>query len=103
MEYLRIYKAFEIAEVQQHLLIMGDLSGDCANCRALGINPYEAEKCPECGAEFKYVTSRRLETHPSERFQLVRRVFGKRPHWLFIDYTDYTKTLGQKKARDFFG
>ncbi len=101
-EYLRIYKEFDIEDVRQHLLIMGDLSGDCAACRALGIDSYTAQACPECGASFKYVTSRRLESHPGERFQTVRRMLTKRPELIFIDYTDYSKTMGQKKARDFF-
>ena len=102
-EYLRVFKTFDIAEVQKHLLIWGDISSDCAACRALGIDAYKATQCPECGTPFKYVTSRRLDTNPGERFQLVRRMFDKRQDLLFIDYTDYSKTLGQKKARDFFG
>ncbi len=101
-EYLRTYKPYHIDEVKQHLLIMGDLSGDCAACRALGIDSYQAKSCPECKTPFKYVTSRRLETHSGERFQLVRRVQEKRPDLIFIDFTDYTKTIGQKQARDFF-
>lgn len=102
-EYLRVFQSFDIEEVKAHLLIAGDLSADCASCRTLGIDPYSAKSCPQCGAAFKYMTSRRLETHPGERFQLVRRMQGKRPDLVWIDYTDYSKTLGQKKARDFFG
>ncbi len=102
-EYLRVFKPFKIDEVKQHLLIMGDLAGDCASCRMLGIDFYKAQTCPECGTPFKYLTSRRLETNPGERFQLVSRMHEKRPDLIFIDYTDYTKLLGQKKVRDFFG
>jgi hypothetical protein len=102
-EFLRVFKSFDVEEVRQHLLIMGDLSSDCGNCRALGIDFYQAVQCPECGAPFKYVTSRRMEAHPGERFQLARRVAEKRKDLIFIDYTDYSKVLGQKKARDFFG
>lgn len=101
-EYLRVFKPFDIEDVRKHLLIMGDLVGDCASCRCLGIDPYKVAQCPECGTPFKYVTSRRLESHPGERFQLVRRVQEKRPDLIFIDITDYTKILGQKKVRDFF-
>lgn len=102
-EYLRTYCEYDIEDVKEHLLIMGDLSGDCAACRELGIDSYTARQCSKCGASFKYVTSRRLEANPSERFQLVRRMQAKRPDLIFIDYTDFTKTLGHKKARDFFG
>lgn len=101
--YLRMFREFDIDDVTKHLLIMGDLTGDCASCRALGIDFYKAGTCPECGTPFKYLTSRRLEANPGERFHLVRRMNEKRPDLLFIDYTDYQKIMGQKKARDFFG
>jgi len=102
-EYLRTYKLFDIEEVKEHLLIMGDLTADCASCRALGIDPYRAQACPQCQTPFKYMTSRRVDTHPGERFQFARRMQEKRPDLMLIDYSDYTKTLGQKQARDFFG
>ena len=101
-EYLRVFKPFEIEDIRQHLLIMGDLVGDCAACRALGIDVYHAKTCPECGTPFKYMTSRRLEAHSGERFSFAKRMEEKRPDLLVIDYTDYMKVLGQKKARDFF-
>jgi len=103
LTYLRIYQEFDIVEVKQHLLIWGDLSADCASCRMLGIDSFSARQCPQCGTPFKYVTSRRLEEHSGERFHLVRRMREKRPDLVFIDYSDFTKILGQKKARDFFG
>ena len=101
--FLRVFREYDIEEVKKHLLIMGDLTGDCASCRALGIDYYTAGKCPECGTPFKFVTSRRLETHSGERFHLVRRMSEKRPDLTFIDYGDYQKIIGQKKAHDFFG
>lgn len=102
-DYLRTFQLFDIDSVQKHLLMMGDLTADCASCRALGINPYEAQSCPECGTPFKYITSRRLESHSGERFQFARRMQEKRPDLVIIDYGDYTRILGKKKARDFFG
>ena len=103
IEFLRIFKKFDIEEVRSHLLIAGDLTGDCAACRALGIDVMSARECPECHTPFKYLSSRRLELHPGERFQFAVRMSQKRPDLILLDYTDYTKTLGQKKARDFFG
>ena len=100
--YLRVFKEVDLEQVQKHLLIMGDLTGDCASCRELGIDYYSAGQCPQCGTPFKYLTSRRLETHTGERFHLVKRMQEKRPDLLFIDYGDYQKAIGQKKARDFF-
>ena len=102
-EYLRVFKPFQIDEVKKHLLIMGDLTGDCGACRMLGINFYKAQTCPECGTPFKYLSSRRFESHPGERFQLAIRMHERRPDLVLIDFADYTKAMGHKKARDFFG
>jgi hypothetical protein len=100
--YLRTYKPFVLEEVKKNLLIIGDLTGNCASCNELGINAYDTKACPQCGTVFKYIASRRLETHPSERFQLARRLTEKRPDLLLIDYQDYQKAAGDKAARDFF-
>ena len=102
-EFLRTWQTFDLEEVQKHLVILGDLTGDCASCRELGIHYQDAKECPKCKTSFKYVTSRRLETHPGERFQIVSRTRERRPDLLFIDYEDYKRTLGKKKAREFFG
>ena len=101
-EFLRIWQVFDLEEVEKHLLILGDLTGDCAACRELGISYQEARTCPRCKTAFKYVTSRRLETHPGERFQIAGRLRERRPDLVFIDYEDFKRTLGRKKARDFF-
>jgi len=101
--YLRTYKEYDIEDVKKHLLIMGDLSSDCASCRALGLDISNATHCTECGTEFKYVTSRRADPHSPERFRIVKRAQQRAPKLAFIDYEDYTKAVGQKKARDFFG
>lgn len=100
--YLRTYRPFDIEEVKKNLLVIGDLTGNCASCNALGINAYDTKSCPECGVVFKYIASRRLETHPSERFQLARRLAEKRPDLTLIDYQDYQKAAGNKAAKDFF-
>lgn len=101
-ELLRTWQHFNVEEVEKHLLIIGDVTGDCAACRQLGISYLEAKECPKCKTLFKYVTSRRLETHPGERFQIVGRLRERRPELVFIDYEDYKRTLGRKRARDFF-
>ena len=100
--YLRCYRALDIEEIKKHLLIIGDLTGNCASCNALGINAYDTAVCPECGTAFKYIASRRLESHPAERFQLAKRLAEKRPDLVLIDYQDYQKVTGAKAARDFF-
>lgn len=100
--FLRTYQPYDLEDVEKHLLIVGDVSADCASCRQLGLDPVTTKQCPQCGTIFKYLTSRRLEEHAGERFAFARKMSQKRPDLVLLDYSDYTKCLGQKKARDFF-
>ena len=100
-EYLRVFKPFDIEEVRKQLILMGDLSADCGACKEIGLD-MNLKNCPHCGVIFKYATSRRLENNPGERFSWAKRTQERRPDLILIDYTDYSKTIGQKKARDFF-
>ena len=102
-EFLRLWRGFDLDEVEKHLLILGDLTGDCASCRELGIHYQDAKECPRCKTSFKYVTSRRLEMHPGERFHLIRKLQERRQDLIFVDYADYTHFLGKQKVRDIFG
>ena len=99
-EYLRIWEERDLSEITAHLLILGDALGDCASCRCLGID-LSKKNCPECKTEFRYVTSRRIETHPGEAHRIVRRARQARPDLVFIDYTDFKSLTGRAKGRDF--
>ncbi|MBI4437295.1 MAG: hypothetical protein HY590_07785 [Candidatus Omnitrophica bacterium] len=99
-EFIRIWQEAVIQEIESHLLIAGDTVGDCASCRCLGID-YSKTSCPQCKTEFKYVTSRRIESHPGESFRIVKRLKEKRPDLIFVDYTDYKQLSGKLKGRSF--
>lgn len=101
-QFIRVYQEYDVNEVKRQLLIVGDLSADCGACRELGLDLSDAV-CKGCGTAFKYVSSRRAESHQGERFKLVKRIKDKRPDLIFIDYGDYDKLMGQQKARDLFG
>ena len=83
---LRTFKEFDFDDVRAHMLIMGDLKGDCAACKEIGLDQYSVKTCPNCGVTFTYVTSRRLDGNPGDRFQLVKRMREKRPELVIIDY-----------------
>ncbi|MBU4313082.1 MAG: hypothetical protein KJ706_10270 [Candidatus Omnitrophica bacterium] len=90
-EFIRVWKEFDIKDVSGHLLMVGDLTGDCSSCRHLGIDYSQAKTCPGCGAEFKYIATRTRDT---------RRIKTKRPDLIFIDFEDYKKASGKLRARD---
>ena len=101
-EYIRTYKEWDFNEIQKQILILGDLTATCGACQEIGLKTDEVQ-CPHCGTYFRFATSRRLESHPGERFKLAKKVLEQRPDFVFIDYADYQKILGQKKVRDIFG
>lgn len=92
-EFVRIWKAVDINDISEHLLVVGEAKGDCAKCRALGIDYSSAKNCPECGTEFKYIASRSRE---------VAKIINKRPDLIFIDFEDYKKVTGKIKAKGLF-
>ena len=100
--WIRIWSHKDFGEIEQHLMIIGDLKGDCAHCREFALDYKQVRQCPKCGTVFHYITSRRLESHPGERFQIVKRKNEIRPDLVWIDYEDYKKLTDRQKARDFF-
>jgi len=56
--FLRTVKEFVYEEVCSHLLVVGELKGDCFNCKEIGIDYLTAKNCPKCKTEFKYISYR---------------------------------------------
>ena len=100
--WIRTWQSHAIEEVKKHLIITGDLKGDCANCKEFNLDYKSVKTCPQCGTEFRFITSRRFESHPGERFQIVRRANETRQDLIWVDYDDYRKLTGRQTAHDFF-
>lgn len=95
-KFLRVYKKFDVVDVKQHLLIYGDLSASCGNCQALDIK-FDAVRCPECRADFKYIAFRNIRHHLPK----LQKLDDECPHLTFVDYDDFSRTLGLIKAQEF--
>lgn len=100
--FIRIWQEVDVEELNKHLLIIGELLGDCGNCKALGIDYSKHTSCPQCGTEFKYITLREGEAHNRERSGAIGRIKVRRPDLVFIDYGDFKRVTGKMKAREFF-
>ena len=100
--YLRVWQNVDIESVKRHLMIVGDLTGDCASCRSFGIKYIEARQCPECKTPFHFVA---LRTGSSLRSAgpRVKRIKEQRPDLTFIDYEDFRTVTGKLNARDILG
>jgi hypothetical protein len=101
-DYIRIWTEKNIEDIENHLLIAGDLHGDCAHCREVGLDYVTAKTCPHCHTEFHYISSRNAIGEGDHRFHVVKQIFAKRQDLIFIDYDDYKRISGRNKAKKFF-
>ena len=95
-KFIRVYKKFDVREIKSHLLIYGDLSASCAGCNKMDFK-LETTHCPECHAEFKYISFRNIKTH----FPKIQKLTSERPDLIIIDYDDYIRSVGAMKAQEF--
>ena len=100
--WIRIWTHKNLDEITKHLLIVGDVKGDCASCREIGLDYKTIRQCPNCQTTFQFITSRRFESNPGERFSIVKRLSQSRSDLVWIDYDDYRLLTGRQRARDFF-
>lgn len=93
---IRIYKSKDVTEISKHLLVYGDLSATCENCKAIDLKLND-HACPECKTEFKFISFRNVKSHLPK----INKVMSERPSLEIIDYDDYKKCLGAIKAENF--
>jgi len=99
MEYMRVWTEIEVDDVQKHIIMVEDKFGHCPGCKQIGIELKDLKKCPGCGREFKYVTSKDAKSGKTE---IVMRTKKKLPDLIFVDYDDYDRVTGKKKAESLF-
>jgi len=101
--FMRIWQTVELDSVKEHLLIVGDVTADCANCRELGLKYADVRSCPSCRTDFKFITARGAVGSTKSMGGLVKRIKDRCPNLTFVDYDDYKSLTGKQSARDFFG
>lgn len=99
MEFMRIWTEVDVEDVQKHIIMVEDKFGHCPGCRQIGIALKELKKCPGCGRSFKYMTSKDAR---GGRTDIVMRSMRKLPDLVFVDYDDYERVTGKKKAEGLF-
>ncbi len=96
---MRVWKELSVEDVQNHIIMVEDKFGHCPGCKQIGIELKELKKCPGCGREFKYVTSKDARGGKTD---IVARTRKKLPDLIFVDYDDYERVTGKKKAESLF-
>lgn len=99
---IRVWQNCDVEQITKHLLIVGDVTADCANCRELGVEYANTRNCPKCGTDFRFIASRQTGKLDKGRGATVKRIKDRRPDLTFIDYEDYKEITGKQQARDFF-
>lgn len=92
-DFLRIWMKLNLEEVKNHLLVIGELSGECFSCHKVGIKNEEKE-CPQCGRKFKYIGFRRKVDA-----SLIKKFKEIHPEMTFIDFEDFKKVFSKKEAK----
>ncbi|MCK5581039.1 MAG: hypothetical protein KAJ18_07170 [Candidatus Omnitrophica bacterium] len=95
-KFIRIYKNLDIYNIKEHLLIYGDLSGQCAHCQEMEIE-LDARQCPKCGADFQYIAFRNIKSHMPK----ARKLCAELPDVVLVDHDDFKKVLGALNAENF--
>jgi len=96
-KFIRVYKKLDIKTVKKHLLIYGDLSANCANCKEIDIK-LNMPHCPKCETEFKYVAFRNVKTN----LPRMNKIRAERPSLTIIDIDDYNRNISTLKADNLF-
>lgn len=96
-KFIRVYRPLDVKDIQQHLLIHGDLASSCAACNSLDLQ-LDMDQCPQCGAVFKYVAFRNIKSH----YPKLQKLKDRRPDVEIVDFEDYQRQIGASKAQDFF-
>jgi len=91
--WLRLWEELDLADIEKHLIVVGDLSAECFCCHKVGIDS-KARACPGCSAIFKYIGFRRKVQIP-----YLYKVREERPRIVIIDFDDFKKSLGKRDAR----
>ncbi|MFH1783106.1 MAG: hypothetical protein ABH848_05775 [Candidatus Omnitrophota bacterium] len=92
-DFIRVWKELDADDILKHLLVVGSVTGDCSNCKELGIDYSTQKNCPSCKTEFKYIASRTGD---------IARIIKRRKDLIFIDLDDYKKAMGKIKAKGLF-
>ena len=98
--YIRIAREFDYDEVSKHLLVVGELNGDCFSCRAIGIDYSREKYCPNCNTDFKYISYRKDKSAVSTGD--IARLCQRRPDLIYVEYADIKGIADRLKVKNIF-
>ena len=97
---VRVAQEHDFDSIAKHLIVAGELSGDCFSCRHIGIDYTKEKYCPNCKTDFRYISYRKSEGLVSGA--QVSRLAQRRPDLTYIEYADIKDISDKLKARNIF-
>jgi hypothetical protein len=98
--FIRVAQEMNYDDISKHLLVVGELSGDCFSCREVGID-YKREKyCPQCKTDFKYISYRK--NPDAIKSSHLARICQARPDLVYVEYNDIKEIADRLKAKNIF-
>lgn len=96
-KFFRVYKPFDVKTIKEHLLIHGDLTSSCANCGEIDLK-LDMKTCPKCSTTFTFISFRNIKNHLPK----LLKIHNERQDVTVIDYEDFHRQSGARKAEEFF-
>ncbi len=97
---VRVAQEQDFDTLSKHLIVVGELTGECFACRHVGIDYSREKYCPECKTDFRFIASRKRAS--DNNAVLLSRLAQRRPDLTYVEYQDIKGTSDRQKARDIF-
>ncbi len=98
--FIRVAQEMDYDEVSKHLIVVGELTGDCFSCRHIGIDYAREKYCPGCKTDFRFISYRR--TGDGAGASQVARLCQRRPDLTYVEYADIKEIADKAKAKSIF-
>ncbi|MFH1691059.1 MAG: hypothetical protein ABIC68_00605 [Candidatus Omnitrophota bacterium] len=97
--FIRVAQELSFDLISKHLLVVGDLTGDCFSCRAFGIDYTREKYCPGCKTDFRYICFRKAAFVSCSQ---ISKLCQKRPDLVYVEYGDIKDIADRIRAKNFF-
>lgn len=97
---IRVARELEFEDIKKHLLIVGELTGDCFSCRQVGIDYSREKYCPQCKTDFRFISYRK--SMGSATAAQVAKISARRPDLTYVEYNDIKEISDRQKAKNIF-
>jgi len=98
--WIRVGQEHDLEALKKHLIVVGELTGECQSCRHVGIAYAREKYCPECKTNFRYIASRK--SAKENNTGLIARLALRRPDLVYVEYQDIKDLGDRQKAHNIF-